>query len=94
MCTPEFYGENCETSQDECNVLPKEPFGPDPTAAITCNVAIEMCVDCAKVTAAKMGKPARPNPECPNGYTCQPCPDGVCPPPPPPAKLRRGAPAR
>ena len=91
VCDSHFYGENCETSQDECNALPKQPYDPawggnppDSSIAMTCLPASQMCVDCAKVTAAKMGKPARPNPECPNGYTCQPCPDGGCPPPPPP----------
>lgn len=77
LCTAGWYGETCEASQDECTVLPAVPGGLTPATTMTCSTLAEQCTDCAKVTSAKFGKPAAVNPDCPNGYTCEPCP---CPP--------------
>ena len=72
VCTSGWYGETCETDADECTALPEAPGGPDPLHSMTCLPMMEVCTDCAKMVGGKMGKPARPNPDCPNGYTCEP----------------------
>ena len=82
VCTQGWYGETCETSADECTTLPADPDGADSLRAMTC-LATQRCTDCANVIGQRMGKPGRPNPDCPNGYTCEACPcpvaNGPCP---------------
>jgi hypothetical protein len=70
VCPQGWYGETCETDADECTALAPVPGGPDGLNAMTC-LGTETCIDCDKVTGGKMGKPARANPDCPNGYTCE-----------------------
>eukprot|EP01052_Picozoa_sp_SAG31_P053656 SAG31_NODE_13871_length_841_cov_0.942049_1_plen_72_part_00 len=66
QCAFGWYGDNCETSEDDCSMPPLDKCADQPGTS---------CVDCAR--GHYEGYQYVPNPECEYGFTCEGSSSGV-----------------